>query len=127
MDISSNNIRRICKYKLNFPKCSVVSTVRCYDDYFLILSTFSILFEYRLHNYSLDIKLTFCQISCKSNNRKVNFESSPGTFGTDLVHFILMHFAHILCLLSHVVHVWCMVCPLNWDNFSMLHLEHGFN
>ena len=26
-----------------------------------------------------------------------------------------MHFAHILCLLSHVVHVWCMVCPLNWD------------
>ena len=26
-----------------------------------------------------------------------------------------MYFAHILCLLSHVVHVWCMVCPLNWD------------
>ena len=26
-----------------------------------------------------------------------------------------MYFAYILCLLSHVAHVWCMVCVLDWD------------
>ena len=39
-----------------------------------------------IHNDSIDMKLTFCQISCKSNNRNVDFEGSPRTFGTDLVY-----------------------------------------
>ena len=38
-----------------------------------------------INNDSLDMNLTFCKISCTSNNRKVNFDSSPRTFGTDLV------------------------------------------
>ena len=49
----------------------------------------------------------------------------------DVVNLIKMYFANILCLLSHVVNVWFMVCPLNWDTIFYVAsdkatIEHGF-
>ena len=68
---------------LKFRKCSVVVTLRCYDNCILLVSTLLSLTKYAKN--SLDIKVTFCGISWKSDNRKDNFEGSPRTFGTDLV------------------------------------------
>ena len=77
----------------------MVPTVRCYDDYFLIISMFSSRFEY------IDMQLTFCQISRESNNRKDNFEGSPRNFGTDLVVVIAVAEAAVAVVKVVVVEV----------------------
>ena len=61
----------------------MVPNVRCYNGYFLILSTFSGLFEYaqRLIRHDTDIFSKFMQIKLQEGY----FEGSPRTFGTDLV------------------------------------------
>ena len=37
-------------------------------------------YKSNIHNDSIHMELTFCPISCKSNNRKANFEGSPRNY-----------------------------------------------
>ena len=74
-------------------------------------------------------RFTNLPLSCKSNNRKVDFEGSPWTFGTDLIidglrynrqeYFSIFCFsiiqgvaAIVLFLCLNIFHVWGMI--LQW-------------
>ena len=76
----------------------MVVTLRYYDNCFLLVST--LLSLIKCVKNSLDIKVTFCRISWKSENRKDNFEGSPRTFGTDFVYYYHWKFNIIFCTLN---------------------------